>query len=168
MKTVLLALCSIALLVTLGLFLIEKQMSLGLASLLSEQKLELISKSEIVDQLTLDKEASIQIISNLRSDHKVLQDKLNLQISELSAANDALRLESNLLMQTKSHLKTANDELRALKAELVESARKLQASSQSGKIAQLEERIQNLEDTNIKLVSQLSAKAEQSLNAPTP
>jgi hypothetical protein len=43
----------------------------------------------------------------------------------------------------------------------------LQASSQSGKIAQLQERIEDLEATNVDLVAQLSAQSDQALDSPT-
>ena len=71
------------------------------------------------------------------------------------------------MRQTKGLLSAAKEKLSALKEDLIESERKLQASSQSGKIAQLQERIEDLEATNIDLVAQLSAQSEQALDTPT-
>jgi uncharacterized protein YjcR len=96
-----------------------------------------------------------------------LQGTLDLQNAELLTAREALNLEGAELRQTKGLLSAAKEKLSALKEDLIESERKLQASSQSGKIAQLQERIQDLEATNVDLVAQLSAQSEQALATPT-
>lgn len=168
MKTTLLALCAFAFLAAIGLFLKEKQVSLALGSQMSEQKLELIALSEHLDQLELEKESSLQIIEKLRAQQQSLQVKLDLQAAELTVAREALHSESDLLQKANAQLSTTKANLSTLNTTLLETERKLKASSQSGKIAQLQERIQDLEATNVQLVAQLQTKSEQSSQTSTP
>lgn len=168
MKTTLLALCAFAFLAAIGLFLKEKQVSLALGSQMSEQKLELIALSEQLDQLELEKESSLQIIQKLRAQQQSLQVKLDLQAAELTVAREALHSESDLLQKANAQLSTTKANLSTLNTTLLETERKLKASSQSGKIAQLQERIRDLEATNVQLVAQLQTKSEQSSQTSTP
>lgn len=168
MKTTLLAVCFIAMLTALGLYLTEKQTSLVLSSQVSDQKLELTALLDQINQLELDKASSVQIIGKLGAEQRSLQAKLDLQQAELAAASEALREESELLQQANAQRSLAEEKLLELNHELVESARKLQASSQAGKIAQLQERIQDLETTNIQLQNQLNIASEQSREASAP
>ena len=168
MKTTLLAVCFIAMLTALGLYLTEKQTSLVLSSQVSDQKLELTALLDQINQLELDKASSVQIIDKLGAGQRSLQAKLDLQQAELAAASEALREESELLQQANAQRSLAEEKLLELNHELVESARKLQASSQAGKIAQLQERIQDLETTNIQLQNQLNIASGQSREASAP
>lgn len=168
MKTTLLAVCFIAMLTALGLYLTEKQTSLVLSSQVSDQKLELTALVDQINQLELDKASSVQIIDKLGAGQRSLQAKLDLQQAELAAASEALREESVLLQQANAQRSLAEEKLLELNHELVESARKLQASSQAGKIAQLQERIQDLETTNIQLQNQLNKASGQSREASAP
>jgi len=168
MKTTLLAVCFIAMLTALGLYLTEKQTSLVLSSQVSDQKLELTALVDQINQLELDKASSVQIIDKLGAGQRSLQAKLDLQQAELAAASEALREESELLQQANAQRSLAEEKLLELNHELVESARKLQASSQAGKIAQLQERIQDLETTNIQLQNQLNIASGQSREASAP
>lgn len=155
-------------LTALGLYLTEKQTSLVLSSQVSDQKLELTALVDQINQLELDKASSVQIIGKLGAEQRSLQAKLDLQQAELAAASEALREESELLQQANAQRSLAEEKLLELNHELVESARKLQASSQAGKIAQLQERIQDLETTNIQLQNQLNIASEQSREASAP
>ena len=168
MKTTLLAVCFIAMLTALGFYLTEKKTSLVLSSQVSDQKLELTALLDQLNQLELDKASSVQIIDKLGAEQRSLQAKLDLQQAELAAASEALREESELLQHANAQRSLAEEKLLELNHELVESARKLQASSQAGKIAQLQERIQDLETTNIQLQNQLNIASEQSREASAP
>ena len=168
MKTTLLAVCFIAMLTALGFYLTEKQTSLVLSSQVSDQKLELTALVDQINQLEFDKTSSVQIIDKLGAELRSLQSKLDLQHAELAAASEALREESELLQQANAQRSLAEEKLHELNHALVESARKLKASSQAGKIAQLQERIQDLETTNIQLQNQLNIASEQSREASAP
>lgn len=166
MKTILLAICFSALLTAFALFLTEKQTNLALSSQVSDHKFELAALVEQVNLLELDKKSSVRIIDKLGTDQRKLQGKLDLQQAELLAASEALREESELLQQANAQRIRVDEKLQELNHALVESARKLQASSQSGKIAQLEERIQDLETTNIQLQNQLNQAS--AIEQPAP
>ena len=144
----------------------EKQTNLALSSQVSDHKLELTALVEQISLLELDKESSVRIIDKLGADQRILQGKLDLQQAELLAASEALREESELLRQSNAQRIHVEEKLQKLNHALVESARKLQASSQSGKIAQLEERIQDLEKTNIQLQNQLNQAS--AIEQPAP
>jgi septation ring formation regulator EzrA len=89
------------------------------------------------------------------------QQQLEANRTELFIAQQEATRSQQKLQQLRTQFNQRKQQLNKVRTELVESERRLNASSQAGKIAQLAERINALELTNLALNAQLNTVSKQ-------
>lgn len=126
---------------------------------LKAAKEELALASEQLSQLKLQLETE----QNDRAVHEQQRESLH---SELFTARQETTRKQQELSAQEALVKQLEHQLNAVRTQLIGSERTLKASSQEGKIAQLTERVSELESANLVLTAKLKSATDSENERP--